>query len=472
MSPASDMFRRRSQEPVQHFGIAIAFLLLFSLASLGVTIWVMVDLVREQELVAQMLRKLPADTKPYAIEMAGELRWQFRLSIVVGLNLLATAMALILLWRAYRVSQASLRDIRALAGDILRSVDQAVITTNLQGHITSINQRGLELFEHDHQVIGQSLAALTAQLPLSELCNAVQHSSPAQLTRDYKYLPDGKTHVVRLRANCDILRGYDNQPMGHIIQLRDVTERALIDERMQRMERFLELGSLSVGLHHEIKNPLTALSLHSQLLEEELQQLQLETTATETLQIMRQEIARIGQVLESFRDFASLGHLHLAEEDVTELVENIRRLLGPEAHKHGIQLIVNKPAERLPLIPLDRVKYEQVVINLLKNAFEAMPHGGSVTVQLSLSETLNGPEQFCLTVQDQGEGIPPHLIDRIFDPYFTTKGDGTGMGLALCEKIIRQHEGSLDVSSSAAGSLFVVTLPVHRAEESSRPDDH
>ncbi|MCA8984808.1 MAG: ATP-binding protein [Planctomycetaceae bacterium] len=471
MSPATDMFRRHKQEPSQPYGLVMIFLLLFSLASLGVTIWVMVDLLHEQEIVNQLLRKLPVESKPSAIEMAGELRWQFRLSILVALNLLATGMALVLLWRAYRISQESLRDIRALAGDILSSVDQAVITTDLAGRITSINNRGLKFFNQNISVVGQPITQLTEQIPFGNLFQEVHHTHPVQLTKDFKYLPVGKSHLLRLKANCDILRGYHNRQIGHIIQLRDVTEMALIDERMQRMERFLELGSLSVGLHHEIKNPLTALSLHSQLLSEELQHLQLETPATETLQIMRQEIARIEQVLESFRDFASLEKLQISTENMTELVEKTRKLMMLEAQQKNIRLDLELPPVELPQVEMDQVKIEQVLINLLKNAFEAMPQGGMVTIRLGMLTTKTGPEKVILTVQDTGNGIPEHIIHRIFDPYFTTKGAGTGMGLALCEKIVRQHEGSLDVSSSSTGSVFVVTLPTLLTKELSRDDD-
>lgn len=120
---------------------------------------------------------------------------------------------------------------------------------------------------------------------------------------------------------------------------------------------------------------------------------------------------------------------------------------------------------------MDQVKIEQVLINLLKNAFEAMPQGGMVTIRLGMLTTKTGPEKVILTVQDTGNGIPEHIIHRIFDPYFTTKGAGTGMGLALCEKIVRQHEGSLDVSSSSTGSVFVVTLPTLLTKELSRDDD-
>lgn len=456
------MFRTRNDQPVQRFGIAIAGLLAFSVAALGVTIWVMVDFLREQVIVAQLIQQLPPESAESAVELAGELRWQFRLSILVVLNLLATGFALALLWRAYRLSQESLRDVKALAGDILSSVDQAVITTDLDGNITSINRRCLEMFEAEPEIVGQSLDKLAPSLQLRQLRRDALEQGISRLMRDIRYFPRGDDNSSRrLRVFCDVLRNYEDVEIGSIIQLRDVTERALIEERMQRMERFLELGSLAVGLHHEIKNPLAALSLHVQLLEEELEERGLYFAAEETLTIVREEVSRIGNVLESFRDFTSLGQLNVDEAEILEIINRQVRLVSLQAERQGITIQVRKPQEKLAPVCIDTVKIEQVLLNLFMNAIEAMPKGGRLGIHLSeVGEW--GAKRVVIEVSDTGSGIPEDLISRIFDPYFTTKGEGTGMGLAICEKIVRQHEGSLEVSSSSSGSLFTLSIPRDR----------
>ncbi|MCR9119709.1 MAG: PAS domain-containing sensor histidine kinase, partial [bacterium] len=138
------MFRPPPQEVGKTYRLAIAGLLLLSAAALVGTIWVMVDFLREQVIVDELIQNLPESSMASAKELAGELRWQFRLSILVALNLVVTGFAVVLLWRAYRASLDSLRDFKALASDILGGMSLGVVTTDSMGTITSINKQGLE----------------------------------------------------------------------------------------------------------------------------------------------------------------------------------------------------------------------------------------------------------------------------------------------------------------------------------------
>ena len=143
--------------------VVIFGLVALSVAALAVTVWTMFDFLREQVIVQELITKLPRESLASAEELAGELRWQFRLTILVVLNLVVTGFAVVLLWRAYGSSQKSLRDIKALAGDILSSIDQAVITCDVDGNVTSINRRGMELFGVGEEVVGWPLANLSSQ---------------------------------------------------------------------------------------------------------------------------------------------------------------------------------------------------------------------------------------------------------------------------------------------------------------------
>jgi signal transduction histidine kinase len=149
----------------------------------------------------------------------------------------------------------------------------------------------------------------------------------------------------------------------------------------------------------------------------------------------------------------------LADVDLVELIDRQVRLIGPQAETQGIDVQVKLPAGPLPTVRVDRVRLEQVLLNLMINAMEAMPDGGTIEVQASIvrQETRNSVR---IEIIDMGPGVPENLRSRIFDPYFTTKGEGTGMGLALCDKIIRQHHGLLDFHSTEHGSVFDITLPI------------
>ena len=449
--------------PVQTSGIrspAVIGLLTMSVAALLVTIWIMVDFLSERQIVHQLVGKLPPDAVATATALEGELLWQFRLSILVVLNLLIMGMAVVLLSRAYGSSQASLQDIKAKAADILSSMDLAVITTDQHGMVTSINRRGLEFLNVDEECVGQALTVFNSVLPLEEfrVRSNAQHQQGI-LYEDFSLHADGMNRI--LRGFCQPMRDQREQIVGNILQLREVTERVLIEDRLRRMERYFGLGSLSAGLHHELKNPLAALSLHVQLLEEELEGTTLKSEdASQAMRIIRAEVERVGIVLENFQDFAALGRLNSSVLAVANLIAGQVDLITPQAHRQGISLHVDCEAG-LPLIQGDRVRLEQVLLNLLVNAMEAMPDGGRLSLRTS-GGTSRGA--VTISVADTGPGIPEELRDRIFDPYFTTKSHGTGMGLALCEKIMRQHGGSMDLRVTTSETVFVMTLPVHTVE--------
>lgn len=453
------MFRVGSTETGKAYRIAIAGLLTLSIAALAVTIWLMNDLLREQEVVAELIDYLPPEGDAVAEELAGELRWQFRMSILVVLNLIVTGLTVLLLWRAYRSSQESLREFKALAGDILGSMDQAVITCDVDGIVTSINRRGVDLLEFQGEPVGKPLGDLSSQLPLEQFRQRSRNSESPDQAQDFQFTSSGT--IRTLRAFCQPLTDRENADIGDVVQLLDATERVLMDDRMRRMERYMGLGSLVAGLQHEIKNPLAALSLHVQLIEEDLIDGHASPAVLEMLAVVKTEMTRVGRVLENFRDFASMDKLDLTEVDVAALIDRPVNLIAPQAQsrKIDLQVEIETSAEKMPVVNVDRVRLEQVLINLLINAMEAMPGGGMI--KIVVSRIRKGTRDLVLIeVIDQGPGIPENLRSRIFDPYFTTKSDGTGMGLALCDKIVRQHQGSLDLSSSEHGSVFNIALPI------------
>lgn len=446
------MFRAQARESGSAYRLAIAGLLTLSAAALAVTVWIMVDFLREQVIVQQLIQKLPPDSVGSAEELAGELRWQFRLTTLVILNLIVAGIAVLLLWRAYRSSQESLRDIKALAGDILGSMDQAVITTDQRGIVTSINRRGIELLRLQGEFVGRPLADLSDTLPLQTFRDEFNDSELTTLTRDFK-TGEPDAHQT-LRAFCQPLHNYDRDNIGNIVQLRDVTERKLIDDRLRRMERYMGLGSLAAGLHHEIKNPLAALSLHVQLLEEQLDEEKSSDETRQMLGIIKTEVTRIGSVLEGFRDFASIDNLALAEVDIADMISRQLQLVSPRAEQMRVD-VRRLICDSLPPAFADRSRLEQVLLNILVNAMEAMCGGGVLLVQAAPVEGMVE-----IKVTDSGPGIPAKLQDSIFDPYFTTKSKGTGLGLALCDKIIRQHDGTLEFQSGESGTTFFIRVPI------------
>jgi signal transduction histidine kinase len=159
--------------------------------------------------------------------------------------------------------------------------------------------------------------------------------------------------------------------------------------------------------------------------------------------------------LEGFRNFASLQRLNLQPLDAMEVLDEAVRLVGPQAANQGVEIVCSRPEADLPLLSLDSQKFQQALLNLLINALEAMPTGGKLRLRAFLENA-----HLIVEVADTGAGISPELGKNLFKPYFSTKTQGTGMGLALTEKLIGQHGGQVDFRSGTQGTTFRITLPL------------
>jgi two-component system nitrogen regulation sensor histidine kinase GlnL len=177
------------------------------------------------------------------------------------------------------------------------------------------------------------------------------------------------------------------------------------------------------------------------------------------LDVIKAEVTRVGGVLEGFRDFASIQRLNLSRVDLVELIDRQVKLIEPQARQQSIDIRLQRPDARLPSVNVDTVRFEQVLLNLLINAMQAIGHDGTIKIQLSVRRDRD-PESFRIEISDTGPGVPEDLRSRIFDPYFTTKNQGIGMGLALCDKIVRQHHGELEFQAGEHGSVFIINLPL------------
>jgi signal transduction histidine kinase len=374
-------------------------------------------------------------------------------STASAILLLCTLATLWLQQRQLAIRRA-LDEVKLFAHDILASLDQGVITTNESSVVTSINTAAINLLGVDFECVGRPIACISStEVPLEELSRAVTERKVAVSDRELTL--DRAGRVRRLVASALDLKDRRGATIGCVIHLRDVTERMLMKEQMWRMEEYASLSTLASGLLHEIKNPITALSIHVQLLEERLRASRAEGPIAELLNVLKTEVRRLDLTLEGFRNFASLQRLNLKEVDVREVLGDVVRLIRPQATQQGVRLDLDAAAGPIPRIALDSEKFEQAVLNLVLNALEAMPRGGELSVGAKAKDG-----QIHVMVRDTGPGIPVEIQDHIFHPYFSTKDRGTGIGLTLAEKLVRQHRGHLDFRTGPGGTTFSITLPV------------
>lgn len=353
-----------------------------------------------------------------------------------------------------------LHHVKLLALDILASMDQGVITTDRENVTTGINSAAIRILGGEDDYVGKPLPSFGSGDgdgdgggSLVALAGEVAERNAAVWDRDFSLERGGG--VRRIRADAHVLKDSKGESLGCLILLRDVTDRVLMEERVRWMERFVSLGTLAAGLHHEIKNPLTALSIHVQLLEKRLADPHGRKPADELIGVLRSEILRLNGVLDSFRDFASLQRLTTRPADIPSILSETLLLIGPQAIEQRVDVDLRRPDAALPRVPLDVDKFKQAVLNLVLNALEAMPEGGS----LALGVSVHGAE-LVVEVSDTGPGIPSEIQPELFKPYFSTKARGTGMGLALAQKVISQHGGRITFRTGPLGTTFCIALPL------------
>ena len=220
---------------------------------------------------------------------------------------------------------------------------------------------------------------------------------------------------------------------------------------------YLELAELAGGFIHEIKNHLSTLTLNLQLLGEEFetQETQKERRAFERITRLHDECRRLAELSNDFLRFARIEELQFAPTDLAVVVGRMVEFFSPTAKARKIELNWY-PTSDLPVVNLDVEMFEKVLLNLMLNAEDAMPDGGSLTIQASPNETAG----VTLDVIDTGVGIPPDVLPKLFKPFVTTKETGNGLGLATARKIVLAHGGDITVQSEPGrGTKFTVTLP-------------
>jgi signal transduction histidine kinase len=238
------------------------------------------------------------------------------------------------------------------------------------------------------------------------------------------------------------------------VQRRHLAERQALEAEMARRERLAALGDVAAAFAHEVRNPLNAVSMGLQRLRAEFAPEPGEEYAR-FVDLMQGEVRRLNAIVEQFITLARPVPLKLGPLTVDELLRELAALVEPEARQAGVALRVVAPPG-LPAVVADRDHLKQVLLNLMLNGVQAMTGGGALTLSAEV-----GRDALALTVADTGPGIPPETLGRIFDPYFTTKPGGLGLGLTIARRIVEAHGGTLTVESEPGhGCRFRASLPL------------
>jgi signal transduction histidine kinase len=256
----------------------------------------------------------------------------------------------------------------------------------------------------------------------------------------------------RVQVSLDFIQERGT-PIGALLTLRDAESVRRIEDEIELSRRMSASGRLTRGVAHEVKNPINAIVLHLQVLQTKMQNIDPDTRRH--MDVIDRELHRLDRVIQILVDFTRPRDLHLEEIDLRRLLDEVALLAGPGAELHGVAITRDFPSEPLNVrVDVDFMK--QAILNVVLNGVQAMPRGGT----LSLVAHREDHSNIVTKIRDEGSGIPAEIQEKIFELYFTTKQDGSGIGLAQTYQIMQWHYGSVDFQSlPGQGTTFHLRLP-------------
>jgi len=357
--------------------------------------------------------------------------------------------------------------IHELAADILTGIIDGLIVTDAVGGVLIWNRAAEEM---------TGIAGADA---IGKRVNAVLSDNPAVVGLIEKTLASGRSYsdyeaelMVKhgpprpVGLVTSVLMDNDGMPLGVILTIRDQASVHDLKERMRRSDRLATLGMIAAGIAHEVKNPLVGIRGAAQLMQSEVRSGS-GKSLDEYLDVILKEADRLNNVLEGILDFTRLKHREMKDHNIHSILDRVLVLNEENARQSGV-ILSRMYDPSLPDIRGNQDQLIQVFLNIIKNAIEAMPKGGKLTVMTRMSDQFTTVQAdgikhqlMVVKVSDTGPGIKPEHLQDIFTPFFTTKDRGVGLGLALSYQIVQEHLGTIRVESHEnEGTTFSVYLPL------------
>ncbi|MBP2239914.1 two-component system, sporulation sensor kinase E [Cytobacillus eiseniae] len=315
--------------------------------------------------------------------------------------------------------------------------------------VVDINQAGEKMFNLPREkIIGRSLMELLTSFNIEEeeLISHFENLNMNGYTNEMLQIntESGRRMYFEFSAKQNVFSKLS------VILFKDVTDKKEMEEQLKKSDTLNVVGELAAGIAHEIRNPMTALKGFIQLLEDSIKE-----DHSMYFNIISTELKRIESIINEFLLLAKPQSLKFFEKDVTKIMQETVDFLKAQAVLHNVQ-IISEYEKELPLIYCEPNQLKKVFINLIKNAIEVMPNGGNITVSMEISQ-----DHFIhISIKDEGIGIPKNMLEKLGQPFYTTKEKGTGLGLMVTYKIIEEHKGFIQVESeSGVGTEFHIYLP-------------
>ncbi len=302
-----------------------------------------------------------------------------------------------------------------------------------------------EIFSRQTQLGRAVLNAFAMHEPMDMVEISGDHGSDVQVSLDF--IEEG------------------GQQLGALLTMRDSESMRKIEDEIEVSRRLANIGKLTSGVAHEVKNPINSIVVHLEILRNKLKDPDADTQRH--MDVIGSEIQRLDRVVQTLVDFTRPVELSLSEVDLRDVVGQVAFVARPDCERHGVQLVTEISDEPLPA-KIDSDLFKQALLNIVINGAQAMANGGTLTIRTHRHDG----DDAQIEVQDTGSGIPPAIRDKVFNLYFTTKKSGSGIGLAMTYRIMQLHNGSIHFDTRVGeGTIFYLTLPLARTEPRQQPSN-
>jgi len=367
-----------------------------------------------------------------------------------------------------KMMEKEILDLKNFNESIIRSMEAGLLTVDLDGYVTSLNDGGQRILGyHFTDIVGKPLGSV---LPPEEVIVLIDNPPPG-------LLPYSRETELTVKSGRKIAVGFTatdrindkNEKVGTIVSFRDITQLKQMQTEVIRMDRLVSLGVLASGIAHEIKNPLAGIKALAQACQEEFEK---DDSRIEYLTRIVRQVNRLDDLLKTFFAYARPRKPDRQHHQISIILQEVTSLVDKKMKNSRVSYKEQFDRD-LPEIMVDSQQMQQVFLNLILNAIESMSGGGklivkahkvnipSIPVKRPVALHANGRIYVTVVIEDSGEGIPKEKLETIFDPFYTTKPAGLGLGLSIVYRIIKEHQGEIHVDSRVGqGTTFTITLPV------------
>lgn len=327
-----------------------------------------------------------------------------------------------------------------------------IIHFDQTGMITHSNEKFIEILESTREkIIGFNMLTQLQDVKMIASLRTALKNKVSHYEGIYTSVTSGKKLPLKAVFRC--ILSEDNEFFGGIGIFEDITQKVEIEKEMARLDSLYLVGQMAGGIGHEVRNPMTSVRGFLQLLANK----ETDANKMEYYDIMIQELDRANSIISEFLSLAKDRVVEFRPASLNVIINTLYPLLSSDAIKENKRIVLNKG--EVPNISLNEKEIRQLIINLVKNAIEASPTMGVITISTYVSQG-----EVVLCIEDEGTGIPPEIYDKLGTPFVTTKDSGTGLGLSVCYSIAHKHNAKIDVKTGSSGTTFYVRFKMPQTQ--------